>query len=156
MTKGQIVIAIVLGVFSNLISAVLIEIVKWQLKRLSLTGDLASASARLIYWFYSHLEAILLTGISLDIILLAWVLIKFPTVTVWTVLTIDKKDWVKVHLMCGVKTNVVTAGSGVLVRDVMMRPMLCRGPITEEAEKLRNFLPCQQHTVAPLPNRRAY
>ena len=84
MTTGQIVIAIVLGVLSNVISYIMIEIVKWQLRGLTV----ASAKERLTFWFYSHVESILLAGISIDLIFLAWVLVKFPTVTVWTVLVI--------------------------------------------------------------------
>jgi hypothetical protein len=84
MSTGQIVIAIVLGVLSNVISFIMIEIVKWQLRGLTV----ASAKERLTFWFYSHVESILLAGISIDLIFLAAVLIKFPTVTVWTVLVI--------------------------------------------------------------------
>ena len=84
MTTGQIVIAIVLGILSNIISYILIAIAKWQLRDVTV----ASAKEGLTYWFYTHLDSILLTGVSLDVILLVWVLFKFPTVTVWTVLVI--------------------------------------------------------------------
>jgi hypothetical protein len=88
MTKGQIIIALVLGVITNLISAGLLAIVKWQLKKLALPSDLPGIKERFLAWFYRNLEPIVLAGLLLDVSLLAWLLIEFPTVTVWTVLLI--------------------------------------------------------------------
>lgn len=88
MTTGQIIVTIVLGVLSNLITLALVSILKWQLTRMALPEDFPGLRARFQFWFYQHLDSIVLTGIIVDLVLLAFVLIKFPTVTVWTVLVI--------------------------------------------------------------------
>jgi hypothetical protein len=88
MTKAQIIITLVLGVITNLISAGLLAILKWQLKKLALPSDLPGMRERFLAWFYSNLGPIVLAGLILDVSLLAWLLLKFPTVTVWTVLLI--------------------------------------------------------------------
>lgn len=88
MTKGQIIITIVLGVITNMISAGLLSILKWQLKKMALPSNLPGIKERFLAWFYRNLEVIVLAGLVLDISLLAWLLLKFQTVTVWTVLLI--------------------------------------------------------------------
>jgi hypothetical protein len=88
MTIGQIIITVVLGILTNLITAGLLAILKWQLKRMALTGDFPGLWARCRRWFYGHLEGVVVAGIVADLLLLGFVLIQFPTVTVWTVLVI--------------------------------------------------------------------
>jgi len=43
---------------------------------------------RLSYWFYAHLKQIVIVGVVANAFLLAWVLLKFPTVNLWSVLFI--------------------------------------------------------------------
>lgn len=87
MTTSQIIITVALGILSNLITALLLTGLKWQLKRI-LREDLAGVRARFQLWFYDHLELIMVSGIFVDLVLLGFILIKFPVVTVWTVLVI--------------------------------------------------------------------
>src|SRR5439155_20088334 len=79
-------IAILCGIVSNLITLALVEAVKWQLKQLK--GDLSGVRTRISFWFYSHLNQILLVGLFVDAFFLTWLLLKFPTVSLWTVFAI--------------------------------------------------------------------
>lgn len=82
MTR-DLFIGIVAGIISGLITTALVAILKWQIARLK--GDL---SERLTFWFYTHLKQIVIAGVLVNAFLLAWVLLKFPTVTLWSVLAI--------------------------------------------------------------------
>src|SRR5258706_13340898 len=82
---AELLITIVCGVISSLIATGLFSVVKWRLKEL---GGWSGVTGRLSVWFYARLRQILIAGILLDVFLLAWVLIKFPTVKLWTVLVI--------------------------------------------------------------------
>ena len=84
--RKDILIAIICGIISNLITLGLIKIVRWRL--LELGGDFSAVKAKLSLWFAEHLKGILITGVSLEVFLLAWVLVKFPTVQLWTVFVI--------------------------------------------------------------------
>jgi hypothetical protein len=83
MTK-ELVIVIIAGVISGLITAALLAVLKWQLRRLK--G--AEVGSRLASWIFDHLKHVLLIGAGFNLIFLAWILIKFPTVELWTVLVI--------------------------------------------------------------------
>jgi hypothetical protein len=83
----DLVIAILCGIVSNLITLALVEAVKWQLRKLK--GDLLSGvRARISFWFYVHLNQILLFGLFVNAFFLTWLLLKFPTVRLWTVFAI--------------------------------------------------------------------
>jgi hypothetical protein len=82
----DVVIAIICGVVSNLVTLALVEALKWQIKKLK--GDLSGVRARISFWFYRNLNLILLTGMLIDAFFLTWLLIKFPRVSLWTVFAI--------------------------------------------------------------------
>ena len=81
---SDLLIGILASIIGGLVTAALLAILKWQLNRLK-TGDL---SERLSYWFYAHLKQIVIIGVVANAFLLAWVLLKFPTVNLWSVLFI--------------------------------------------------------------------
>ena len=80
----ELLIGIIASVIGGLVTSALLAVLRWQLKRLK-TGDF---SARLSYWFYSHLKQIVVVGVITNAFLLAWVLLRFPTVNFWSVLFI--------------------------------------------------------------------
>lgn len=82
MTR-DLFIGIVAGIISGLITTALVTILKWQIARLK--GDL---SKRVTVWFYDYLKQILIAGVLVNTFLLAWVLLKFPTINLWSVLVI--------------------------------------------------------------------
>ena len=81
---SDLLIGILASIIGGLVTTALLAILKWQLNRLK-TGDL---SERLSYWFYAHLKQIVIVGVVANAFLLAWVLLKFPTVNLWSVLFI--------------------------------------------------------------------
>ncbi len=81
---SDLLIGILASIIGGLVTAALLAILKWQLSRLK-TGDL---SERFSYWFYTHLKQIVIVGVVANAFLLAWVLLKFPTVNLWSVLFI--------------------------------------------------------------------
>lgn len=83
MTR-DLLIGILASVIGGLVTATLLAVLKWQLKHLK-SGDF---SARLSYWFYTHLKQIVIVGVVANAFLLAWVLLRFPAVNIWSVLAI--------------------------------------------------------------------
>ena len=81
---SDLLIGILASIIGGLVTTALLAILKWQLNRLN-TGDL---SERLSYWFYAHLKQIVIVGVVANAFLLAWVLLKFQTVNLWSVLFI--------------------------------------------------------------------
>ena len=81
---------LIVGILSNLVGglilAALLEAFKWELKRVK--GDLSAVRSRLGLWFDMNLKRILIVGILVNLSGLTWLLIKFPTVHLWTVLVI--------------------------------------------------------------------
>src|SRR5207237_1634096 len=61
----------------------ILAVVKWRLVQLS--GDFSTIKTKLSLWFSEHIKGI---GMALEVFLLAWVLLRFPTVKLWTVLVI--------------------------------------------------------------------
>ena len=85
MTK-DLTVAILGQIFGGLILAALLAALKWELKRIR--GDLSAVRSRLGLWFDMNLKRILIVGILVNLFELAWLLIEFPTVHLWTVLAI--------------------------------------------------------------------
>jgi len=82
MTR-DLLIGIVASVIGGLVTTALLTVLRWELKRLK--GDFTE---RLSYWFYAHLKQIVTFGVVANAFLLAWVLLKFPTVNLCSVLAI--------------------------------------------------------------------
>ncbi len=82
----QNLITIILGVASGLIVTALLAVIRWQMGKLK--GNLSGLKERTVFWLYGHLNAILLAGIFIDALFLTWLLTKYPTVNLWTVLAI--------------------------------------------------------------------
>src|SRR5260370_12888518 len=84
--RGNILITIACGIIGNLITLGLLAVVKWRLVQLG--GEFSAVKAKLSLWFAEHIKGILISGVLVEVFLLAWVLLKFPTVGLWTVLVI--------------------------------------------------------------------
>jgi hypothetical protein len=82
----NLIVTLACNVAGGLIVTALVAVIKWQVGKFK--GNLPGLKDRLIVWLYLHLNAILLTGIIIDAFLLGWLLIKYPTVNLWTVLAI--------------------------------------------------------------------
>jgi hypothetical protein len=79
---SNLLIGIFASIIGGLVTTALLAVLRWELKRLK--GD----TERLSYWFYTHLKQIVVVGVLANAFLLAWVLLRFPTVNIWSVLFI--------------------------------------------------------------------
>jgi len=80
--SSNLLVGILASVIGGLVTTALLAVLKWELKRLK--GD----TERLSYWFYTHLKQIVVVGVVANAFLLVWVLLRFPTVNLWSVLFI--------------------------------------------------------------------
>jgi hypothetical protein len=83
---NNLIVGILSTVIGGLILAGLLAALNWELKRIG--GDLSAIRSRVGLWFYTHLKQILVVGLLANAFLLAWVLLRFPTVNIWSVLAI--------------------------------------------------------------------
>jgi hypothetical protein len=85
MRLTDYIVTFILNLLSGCIVVALVEVIKWQLRQIQ--GDY-NVRDKVSLWIFIHSKGILLTGVGLTVILLVWVLLRFPTVTPWVVVVI--------------------------------------------------------------------
>ena len=79
------VVTFLLNLVSGFVVVALFEIIKAQLRRLQGEGRVRD---RLEFWILVHSKGILLTGVVITGLLLLWILVRFPVVTPWVLISI--------------------------------------------------------------------
>ena len=79
------IVTFLLNLVSGFVVIALFEVIKAQLGRLQ--GD-SRVRDRLQLWILIHSKGILLTGVTMTGLLLLWVLVRFPVVTPWVLVSI--------------------------------------------------------------------
>jgi len=79
------IVTFLLNLVSGFVVVALVEVIKAHLGRLQ--GD-SSVRDRFQLWILIHSKGLLLTGVAMTGLLLLWILVRFPVVTPWVLISI--------------------------------------------------------------------